>query len=191
MPRTSLLRALPLSFALIGCGYGHHDHSDYYYDDYYPSGGYSDICGGTIREGTIDADSPFQVDPGSGVGTFVEYGSGGHWHIYTTCDTAQTNAACNFDLVVTPLDQGQILSVSPENLESNDQLSLAGNIAYFDALTDYDVDGFYVDTDPGVGLRVDVTLDGQCGNKYFYWIGDGAIHQAAPSSPFDLEPSTP
>ena len=37
----------------------------------------------------------------------------------------------------------------------------------------------------------DVLLDNACGNRYLFWVGDGALHSGAPSNPIELLPSAP
>ena len=88
-----------------------------------------------------------------------------------------------------PLDGSKVLGVASESLEPNDTVSLVGDdTVNLVSVTDYDFDGFVFDTDPGVGISVDAFLDNACTN-YVYWVGDGAVHDGAPSSPVEFEPS--
>ena len=154
--KTSLLgRAFALVVAvgsLAGCECDD-CHNDYYEDDY--------ACSGPVRQSRIDTDQRLAVDPGDGVGVFVEYGSGGHWHVYMTCDTARSGLACNYDVVVQPVGPSQIRAALPDDLEPDDSISLrGGDFAQVVARTDFDYDGFFVDTEPGVTLSIDAYLDG-------------------------------
>jgi hypothetical protein len=181
------LLALCLAAPLTACGYGNgHDHDRYYDDDV--DGGFS--CGDVIEEATIDADELLDVDAGVGAGTFVEYEGGGSYHVTTSCD-ADSGSDCLWDIVVQPLT-GPIISAAPTDLEDDDNLSFgAGEQLRLYASTGLDFDGFTVQTEPGAGLSVDVLLDNACGNRYLFWVGDGALHSGAPSNPIELIPSAP
>ena len=149
-------------------------------------------CGGSLRRGFVDTDQTLEADAAEGVGIFVEYLAGGHWHVFTTCDTDLSGAACLFDIVLTTASTEPVIGVGPDGLESSDVVELSGDHNVRALLdTDYDFDGLYLQTEPGSVLSIDALLDDACGNAYVYWIGDGAIHSGAPSTPFELEPSAP
>jgi hypothetical protein len=178
----SLLLAIPALLAMTACEYRDRSH---YHDDEVTDG----FCGAPIRRAVIDTDATLEVVPAEGVGVFVEYASGGHWHVYTSCDTDRSGSDCLFDIVVQPLGQSKISSVSPDDLESEDEMSLVGDDAvHLVARTDYDLDGFFLDTDAGAVLSVDAYLDNVCTN-YVFWAGDGAVHEGAPSAPMEFLPS--
>jgi hypothetical protein len=186
MPLSSRsLLALCLAMPLMACGYGDGHHHDGYYDD--------DVdlsCGDAIEEATIDTDELLDVDAGVGAGTFVEYEGGGTYHVTTSCD-ADNGSDCLWDIVVQPL-AGPIVSAAPADLEDDDTLSFGADeqlrlVAY----TGHDFDGFTLQTEPGAGLQVDVLLDNACGNRYLFWVGDGALRGGAPSNPIELIPSAP
>lgn len=184
--RGSVLGLALCAVALVsGCTYGHHHDDD----------GYSapaECRSGTIREGKIDTDALIDVKPAEGVGVFVEYEAGGRWHVYASCDTNVSRHDCLFDVVVHSLGTNGILSASGDGLEDDDSVSLFGvDGVQMVSYTDYDFDGFYVDTDPGAKLSIDVMLDDGCGAEWVYWIDQGGVHEGAPSTPFDLTPSTP
>lgn len=184
MSRISLLLALPALLAATACTYG--DHNGRY--DHDPSDG-SNSCGSPAERGVIDTDGTLEVEPAAGVGVFVEYGAGGHWRIYVSCDTDQSGYDCEFDVIAKPLEGGTVLSVTSENLESNDSVSIIGDDSVnLISRTDYDFDGFKLDTQPGVALSVDAFLDNACTN-YVYWVENGAVHDGAPTSPIELQPS--
>src|SRR4051812_10475646 len=46
----------------------------------------------------VDADQTMNAVGGEGVGVFVEYRRGGHWHIWWTCDTKQSAQICDFSV---------------------------------------------------------------------------------------------
>ena len=142
---------------------------------------------------TIDADRQIEVDPGQGAGVFIEYGAGGHWTLRTSCDTDKTNTAYSWDVIVTPED-GQALSlVTPYDFEPGDTVnpfSTDGSYRFL-AATSSDIDGITFDSAPGAAVRVDSYLDGVCALPYFFWVGDGALHQTSPTNPLILIPSVP
>jgi hypothetical protein len=144
---------------------------------------------GNIEEATIDTDQLLQVDPGVGAGAFIEYESGGTYHVTTSCDFDH-GGECFWDIVVTPLADAALLSVSPVNLESDDSVTLgSGNQVRLVANTDKDLDGFSFQTDPGAAIELDALLDNGAANRFLFWVGDGALHGGAPSNPIDLVPS--
>ncbi|MFZ5895289.1 MAG: hypothetical protein ACOY0T_29805 [Myxococcota bacterium] len=182
-----------LGFALCamalasGCTYGdHHSSTD--------NSGYVEgpECGGPVRQGSIDTDGLIDVEAAEGVGVFVEYTAGGHWHVFASCDSNVSRKDCLFDVVVHAVGTGGILGAAGDDLEADDSVSLFGEdgvqmVSY----TDYDFDGFWFDTAPGTGIRIDVLLDDWCASSYVYWVGGGAVHEGAPSRPFELVPSSP
>jgi hypothetical protein len=178
-----VLLALPL---FVACGYGDHmSHRDGY-------AGYSPNPTPTqtnIEQATIDADQLLEVDPGVGAGAFIEYESGGSYHVTTSCDVGQ-GGNCYWDIVVRPLADAALLSVSPVNLESDDSVTLgSGNQLRLVANTGKDFDGFSFQTDPGAAIELDALLDNGAANRFLFWVGDGALHSGAPSNPIDLVPS--
>jgi hypothetical protein len=175
------LFALPLFTA---CGYG--DHGRMNDDRYYPT---TPAPSTRIEEATIDADQLLDVEAGLGAGAYIEYESGGTYHVTTSCD-AETSGVCYWDIVVTALGDTTVGSVTPLDLEDEDSVTVgAGNQIRLVARTSTDFDGFSFETDPGTAIEVDVLLDNGAGNRYLFWVGDGALHSGAPSNPVDLVPS--
>lgn len=179
--------AVCLAAPLVACGYGHgSDHDDGY--NYPDDAGVT--CGEDVEEASIDVDELLDVDAGVGAGAFVEYEAGGIYHITTSCDS-DNGSDCLWDIVIQPL-VGTIASAAPLDLEGDDSLSFgADDQLRLVAYTGRDFDGFTVQTEPGASLRVDALLDNACGNRYLFWVGDGALHSGAPSNPVDLVPSAP
>lgn len=170
------------ALALSACGYGRsHGHHDGYQDD----GGY--FCG-DIEQAVIDTDEILDVQAGDGAGVFIEYETGGVYHVTTSCDAAESGN-CLWDILVTPLDGAPVLGLSPFDLERNDSLTLKRSEVRLVASTGGDFDGFSLRTEPGAGIRFDAFLDYGCANRYLFWVGDGALREGAPSNPVDLVPS--
>jgi hypothetical protein len=55
--------------------------------------------------------------------------------------------------------------------------------------TSTEIDGLSFDTEPGAAVTVDAFLDGTCALPFFFWVGDGALHQGSPSNPLTVTPS--
>src|SRR5262249_23126380 len=52
----------------------------------------------------VNNDKTMNASPGEGVGVFIEYGTGGHWHVWWTCDTSvntQGPLTCDFSIRAT------------------------------------------------------------------------------------------
>ena len=173
--------AVPL---FVACGYGdhHRSHGDGY-TDYPPN-----LPPAVVEEATIDADQLLEIDPGDGAGAFVEYEAGGTYHVTTSCDVGQ-GGDCYWDIVVTPLDDEPLLSVAPYDLEGDDSVTFGSGNVRMVARTGRDLDGFSFQTEPGASIELDVLLDDGPGNRYLFWVGEGALHSGAPSNPIDLIPS--
>jgi hypothetical protein len=176
--------ALFAASLLPACTYGDDRDSGNYYPD--PGGGGGS---GTIEQATIDTDQLLDVEPGTGAGVFVEYESGGTYHVTTSCDYTQ-GVECLWDVVITPLDDAPVTNVSPFDLEKDDTLTFGAvsSLRLITYTTD-DFDGFSFQTDPGAAVELDAFLDDGAANKFMFWVGDGAVHNGAPSNPVDLVPS--
>jgi hypothetical protein len=129
--------------------------------------------------------------PGQGAGTFIEYQSGGQWHVYVTCDSNRPSGVpCDWDIQVDLLD-GWWAGLTAADLEPNDYL---GNETWGPRLiaeTTGDVDGFYFSAEPGAIVSFDVLLDGRAGNGFVYWVSGGAVNGGAATNPVDLQPNQP
>ena len=141
----------------------------------------------------IDTDAQIETQPGRGAGVYVEYTTGGHWLLRTTCDTETNSAPCAWDVIVTPEDGRSISKVAPQGLEaSTDSVGIYPDYPrsyQLVAETGPDVDGITFDTEPGTAIAVDSFLDGACALPYIFWVGDGAAHTGAPSNPIVLIPT--
>ena len=186
-PSCSLVLLLSVP-SFVACGYGDHARDN---NGCYGPGNGSYAASTSVEQATIDTDQALDVDPGAGAGAFIEYDTGGTYHVSTSCDVAQGNP-CYWDILVTPLNCAAIQNVAAVDLESDDSVSVdAGNQVHLVAYTDKDFDGFTLQTDPGAGIELDALLDNGAANRYLFWVGDGALHTGAPSNPVDLLPSSP
>jgi hypothetical protein len=144
-----------------------------------------------IADVTIDTGAAMAASPGEGVGIYVEYAGDGHWNVFTTCDTSISGASCNFDLVVSSDESTSIGAVEGSDLGPTDSLTLQsdGSIRLV-ADTDYGMNGFSFDADPGATIELDALLDGEAQPEFIYAISDGALLKGMPSNPVDFTPAT-
>jgi len=186
---------LTLAAGVVGCIIVEDDHNDDCWDD---------NCGvvqpppeqppaDEPMTVNIDPDATFtEVAPGEGVGLFMEYGTGGKWHLWTTCDTNYSNVACSFDVVVSVDTESEVLKVDEEDLEGFDEVRMIDSgTASFKADTASDTDGMVFETTPGATVRLDMLLDGKAEPRFVFWFGDGVLHKGAPTNPVDFAPKSP
>lgn len=144
----------------------------------------------------IDADAVLQTDVGEGIGVMVEYATGGHWRVYTTCDyntPANPGVACNFDLFVKPLEAGiTVGNTKGEDLSGKDtiEISADGSVHLFTQNT-LGRNGMTFDTAPGAMIELEVYIDGQQDPHFIYWVGKEVLHRGAPTDPVHFVPSEP
>ena len=141
----------------------------------------------------IDSDVSLDSTPGDGVGVFVEYYAGGHYRIWTTCDTSFSGVTCPFSIYTSVDTSSSIFATVGENLETFDAITAQPNQGivdlHFDTGGDYDA--AEIDVTPGAILRVEAYIDGVSDPRFIYWFGDGVLHEGAPTSPVDFNPSKP
>lgn len=145
-----------------------------------------------IMEFSIDTDKVLESPAGEGIGLFVEYAAGGTWRLWTTCDTNYSNVGCKFD-VIAAIDTGSKIDiVEGSELEGYDEVeALEDGSARLYAETASDFDVMTLTTTPGSILRVDLQLDGAPASRFIYWVGNGILHEGAPTNPVDFKPSSP
>ena len=176
-----------LAVALSGCMYDRGHHGDC-------MGAACDPVGPgptQVAEASIDTGATLsEIEPGQGAGAFVEYQSGGQWRVYTACDTDVSKLSCEWDIIVSAAPGADLVDFAAEELESSDQLFREDSRSvHLIATSTTDFDGFRFEATPGATVRVDVYLDGAPAPAYIYWVGDGGLHQGAPTNPIDLTPS--
>lgn len=153
---------------------------------------------GSVRDSAaaderVDADATMSVSPGEGAGVFVQYASGGHWNVFTSCDTNRSDRPCRFDIVILPVDSSVSISgPQGQQLEPVDVLTLGsdGSIR-LQTGTAGRLDGVSFDADPGATMRVDVLLDGEARPDFVNWVSDGEQRQGTAGNPVDFKPSSP
>jgi len=147
----------------------------------------------TPKQVTITPDKTLNADAGAGVGIFVEYATGGHWHVWTTCDTNQSKVSCDFEAFAIPEKGAKISNVhAAEALESGDVAEkMKDGSAHLSASTSTELDGMTFDATPGAVVELEVYFDGVPDSRVVFWYGNETLHTGAPTDPIDFLPDAP
>lgn len=141
----------------------------------------------------IDTGETLTTTPGEGAGVFVEYAeddTGGHWHVFTACDTNITSKSCQFDVWLTHDASSKITNVKGGDFGPKDVIDVQsdGTVHFFANTTD-NLAGVTFDTEPGAMVELYLLLGGVEDPRFIYWVGDGILHQGAPTDPVDFKPT--
>ncbi len=141
----------------------------------------------------VDTDQTMTADPGQGVGVFVEYGAGGKWHVWWTCDTTRTNKVCDVDVTITSgngpianldaaaLTGGYVATPEPARLEAS-------------VRTTTEVHGVTFDTLPGAIITLEASVSGLRDGSFLFFVQDGKVRggfQGVLTNPLQLQGKTP
>jgi len=151
----------------------------------------------------VDPNKTVTATPGAGVGVFVEYQTGGHWHVWWTCDTTTTGQSCAFDVKVSAV-AGALTNVASQQFGPNDQL-LTPTAQVLEALTTTTtgVGGVTFDAMPGSKIELQATvggayvLQGSSGGtqtSFLFFVQNGQVNGGFTgllTNPLLLEGSTP
>ena len=190
--KNSSFAGLLVVLAPLAAGCGSHDT----YAD--PNGpydpGFTDPS--DVSRVNIDTNQTVSADPGEGVGLFVEYATGGEYHVFATCDTKTSSNmghfACTW-IVTASIDPSLRMEVTDDgNLEKNDTITRIDDGAVrLNFVVDDDFDGAVLNVPDGSApLRLSWLLDGFANTAHLSWVSGGAIQTGAPSDPLDLEPTS-
>ncbi len=185
------LAPLVAAVAIGGCGYG----DGPYHQRGSPARPFSlPTCPSAktpVRGVTIDTDALLETDAGKGAGVLIEYTNGGHWHVFTVCDTSVSGYRCEFDVTAQVIG-GTVANLLAEQLESTDvATSYCSDTAVMGVTTGSDFDGMWFDTTPVAPVRVTAALGQTIYENVFFWISGGVVHEDAASNPFELTPTAP
>ena len=164
------------------------------------SGGTGSSSGGPSTQPMlvdVDPNQTMNATPGQGVGVFVEYKSGGHWHVWWTCDTSKTGQSCSFDNTVT-VATGSITNVNGASGQPGSSVTAPSQSTEALTTTTTGIDGMTFDTPLSVGqtpiITLEVKLDGVENGQYLFFVQRGQINggfQGMLTDPLMLEPSIP
>jgi hypothetical protein len=163
------------------------------------SSGATTSSGGSTHPMLVDVDpnQTMSVNAGDGVGVFTEYASGGHWHVYWTCDTNKTSLSCAFDVTVS-VSAGSIENVSGQGSVGGSGVTQGRNQTEATSTTTTGIDGIAFDTvvPPGTTpvITLDAKMDGNEDPTFLFFVQDGQIngnYAGQLTDPLMLEPKTP
>lgn len=140
-----------------------------------------------IAVANIDTDATMtNVNPGTGVGMFVEYATGGTWTVQFTCDTDISKLTCPWSVQAQTLDQSSIVGITDPKMTQTQPY-----IINYDTVTLSNVDRFTFQTAVAgtpVGFDIWLTYENYP-NSFVFWIGDGALNKGITYPSFDLHPN--
>ena len=146
----------------------------------------------------VDPNETMNATPGNGVGVFVEYKTGGHWHVWWTCDTNKTGLDCAFNNTVS-VASGSITNLAGQGLATSDGVTQPGAQTVVAATrTTTGVDGMTFDTPFSSGqtpvITLEAQLNGSDNGQYLFFVQDSEINggfMGTLTDPLQLEPKTP
>lgn len=146
----------------------------------------------------VDTDQVMNADPGQGVGVFTEYSAGGKWHIWWTCDTAQSQQDCEVSLSATAAT-GNISNVDAAELEGGFVTSPTPSRVDARVRTTTQVHGITFTTNPGAVITLEATVGGLKegpgpNHSFFFFVQNGKINggfEGRLTNPLQLQGSAP
>jgi hypothetical protein len=187
MPKLQILGLAAAALLVVACVV-REDHPQPPPDPGYVGGTPSDGTGTTPpppgQSGTpilvdVDNDKTMNATPGGGVGVFIEYGTGGHWHVWWTCDTnvnPQGALTCDFAIRAS-VTQGAITILKDETPKGATRLT-GSPAQQIDATTTTGAEahGVYFDAAPGAVVTLEAQIGGQEDGRYFFFVQNGQVN---------------
>jgi hypothetical protein len=141
----------------------------------------------------VDTGQTMNAAGGEGVGVFVEYFKGGHWHLWWSCDTNRTSQSCNFDVHAT-VSAGSISNI--DNGELNGGVATPTSTSSVDvtSTTSTDVHGVRFDTAPGAIITVEASVGGLKDGSFLFFVQDGKVNggfSGQLTNPLQLQGTSP
>lgn len=122
----------------------------------------------------IDADQTMNAVGGEGVGVFIEYARGGHWHVWWTCDTIETGQSCDFSISATAAS-GSVSNLDLSELAGGYATSATSRIEA-SSTTTTEIHGLRFDTNPGAVITVDAAVGGLKDGAFLFFVQDGKVN---------------
>jgi hypothetical protein len=142
-----------------------------------------------IPDVLVDSGAQMSATPGNGVGLFVQYQGDGRWDLFTTCDTATSGAACNFDVVISAAPGDYFSGVMGTDLSAASDVSMQDDATLrLVTTTDFGTDGVSFDAAAGSTIEVDVLLDGVPQPAFIFAVSGGVVLNGMPSNVVDFTP---
>ena len=141
----------------------------------------------------IDTDQTMTADPGQGVGVFIEYATGGKWHIWWTCDTAKTDQSCDYSVSATA-KAGNITNADASRLEGGFMTTPTPSSVEARVTTANEVHGITFETNPGAVITLKASMGGISDGAFLFFVQDGKVNggfEGQLTNPLQLQGNTP
>jgi hypothetical protein len=142
----------------------------------------------------VDTGKVMNATPGNGVGVFIEYASGGHWHVWWTCDTNVSDQSCAMSVAVS-VGTGQITNAKiQQGASTTESIATTANSVQAASTTSTSLDGIDFDTAPGAIITVDAVVSGTRDGRFLFFVQNGQVnggYQGTVTDPLELEPTAP
>ena len=195
-----LLGGATLAARAVACSDGGNHHHDYVVNA--PGSPVADD-GGTPPSGSstpspnpllvdVDPDQTLNAVPGDGAGVFIEYSSGGHWHVWWTCDTNKTQLSCSWDVKVSEANGS--IGKPAADATSTTIGSSSGSALEATSTTGANADGVRFDTAAGATITVSASIGGVYDGSFLFFVQNGKInggYMGTLTDPLKLEPASP
>ena len=139
----------------------------------------------------IDTDQTMTATGGDGVGVFVEYAAGGHWHLWWTCDTSRSGLSCGFSID----GNAEVAAGGIRNLTGDAAAQLSNGALSISSSTAYEVHEIAFDTTAGTKLTLNARVQGiDPATSFFFFVQDGKInggYAGTLTNPLQLQGKTP
>jgi hypothetical protein len=167
-----------------------------------PSGTGSDpgTNGNSITPVLVDVDTgrTMSAQPGDGLGVFVEYHAGGHWHIWWTCDTNKTNQSCPMDVKITfpARAPGAFTNAQADGVSASGVSPLVASPTQLESVTTTTtgIDGMTFDTAAGAVVSLEASIGSLKDGSFIFFVQNGKINGGFTgklTDPLELEGSAP
>jgi hypothetical protein len=141
----------------------------------------------------VDTNQTMNAQGGQGVGIFVQYAAGGHWHVFWACDTSLSGLPCDYKITITGTSIASPKAAQFEQTDALDSATPDQLVATTHVTTGIDAVDF--DAAPGTDLKIDSTMSGIRSGEFFFFVQNGQVNGNFPSDkltdPLIFEPSTP
>ncbi len=141
----------------------------------------------------VDTDETMTADPGDGVGLFIEYGAGGHWHLWWTCDTARTGQTCDFNVSATA-SAGSISEVDSSALPGGYVTTPMASRVEARIRTGNEVHGLRFTTSPGAVITLQAAVGAIQDGSFLFFVQNGQVNGGFTgrlTNPLQVQGTTP
>ena len=146
----------------------------------------------------VDTGRTMSAQPGDGLGVFVEYQAGGHWHVWWTCDTNKTSQSCPMDVKVSlPAGAtGQLSNAKADGATPSGTAPLTISPTQLESVTTTTtgVDGMTFDTVAGAIITLEASIGTLKDGSFIFFVQNGKINGGFAgklTDPLELEGSAP